>query len=473
VVSGMHRVGRRVRPAAIAAYHALPPSLRSAVATIRGFQLRRWRYGRETLQWVEEALERDGWSSAEWAHYQEERLGRVLHRAATQVPYYRDQWAIRRRQGDHSSWEILTNWPVLEKSAVRSAPRAFLADDCSRRRMFPEQTSGTTGTPLQLWWSRETVRRWYALYEARARRWYGVSRGDRWAILGGQLVVPQHAGRPPYWVWNASLHQLYLSAYHIHARTAEAYVDAIQRYHVRYLLGYPSALAALARWAPSEICGAARLAVVVTNAEPLMPRQRTIIEKAFACPARETYGMAEIVAAASECPAGAMHIWPEVGWIEAGAHGGTQLVCTGLLNEDMPLIRYRVGDSGRIALPGRCPCGRGLPRVAELEGRTDDILFAPDGRAVGRLDPVFKADLHIVEAQIIQDALDRVRVRYVPAAGHSPGDARAIVQDIHQRMGPVQVELEKVESIPRSANGKFRAVICNLYPDRLHDREDS
>ncbi len=91
-------------------------------------------------------------------------------------------------------------------------------------------------------------------------------------------------------------------------------------------------------------------------------------------PLRETYGMSEAVAAASECSAGRLHLWPEVGWLEvlsdeAGAEDGTgELVTTGLLNLDMPLIRYRVGDRGPARGQGRtCACGRTLPMFASLE----------------------------------------------------------------------------------------------------------
>ena len=65
--------------------------------------------------------------------------------------------------------------------------------------------------------------------------------------------------------------------------------------------------------------------------------------------------MAEIVTAAGECNEGQLHLWPEVGWVEVFdnnqlVNDGTpgELVCTGLLNIDMPLIRYRVGDRGAL-----------------------------------------------------------------------------------------------------------------------------
>lgn len=459
-------------------YHRLPPAAWSVAATMRGMYLRSWRYGRETDTLVREALDRDHWSEDRWRAWREERLAFVLHRAATRVPYYREQWAARRSRGDRASSELLANWPLLEKETLRRAPGSFVADDCDRGRMFHEHTSGTTGTSLDLWWSRATVRAWYALFEARWREWYGVSRHDRWAILGGQLVVPVSRREPPFWVWNPALNQLYMSSYHLAPELVPHYLEAMRRHRVRYVFGYTSALHSLALFALERAPEAARalgLTVAITNAEPVLPYQRETIERAFACPVRETYGMAEIVAAASECESGRLHLWPDAGHTEVltseratSGHAVGDLVCTGLVNTDMPLIRYRVGDS--VALdPDEtpCACGRSLPRLARIEGRVDDTLYTRDGRAVGRMDPVFKSQLPIREAQIIQRALDRVHVRIVPAPDFSRADGDAIIQRIRERMGNVTVELERVNAIPRTANGKLRAVICELSDAEL------
>jgi phenylacetate-CoA ligase len=214
-----------------------------------------------------------------------------------------------------------------------------------------------------------------------------------------------------------------------------------------------------------------QMVVAITNAEPLFEYQRKTISQAFQCPVRETYGMAEIVAAASECCDGRLHLWPEVGSVEVFKDNQPvdnstlgDLICTGLLNIDMPLIRYRVGDSGALGLANAaaCTCGRVLPSLTSLEGRIDDILYTLDGRRIGRLDPIFKGHLPIREAQIIQEALDRVRVRYVPAPGCTPEVKRPIMESLQARMGAVEVILEQVDTLPRAANGKFRAVICNL-----------
>jgi phenylacetate-CoA ligase len=451
-------------------YHRLPGCVRTTAASLRGYYLRSWRYGPETERLVAEALEREHWSPERWNGWQKERLSYLLHRAATQVPYYREQWTARRRRGDRASWEALQNWPVLEKETLRENPAAFVADDCDVRQMFHEHTSGTTGKSLDLWWSRATVRAWYGLFEARCRRWHGVSRHDRWAILGGQLVTPAAQRRPPFWVWNTAFNQLYMSSYHLAPDLIPHYLDALRRYRITYLWGYTSSLYALAQEVRRRNDPGLEMTVAITNAEPLFAYQRAAIAEAFLCPVRETYGMAEIVATASECPDGRLHLWPEAGCVEVlegdrpvaqGSAG--DLVCTGLLNADMPLIRYRVGDGGSLPIADLpCSCGRLLPTLGSVEGRLDDLLYTADGRRIGRLDPVFKESLPIREAQIIQEALDRVRVRYIPAPGFTSEAAQSIVERLQARMGAVKVILDGVEELPREANGKFRAVICRV-----------
>ena len=453
--------------------HHLPSPLRSAAASLRGLYLRSWRYGRESDRLVQEARERERWSNERWRTWQQEQLAMVLSRAATRVPYYREQWVERRRKGDHASWGVLENWPTLEKEIVRQNPNAFLADDCNVRKMFHEHTSGTTGKPLDTWWSRETVQMFYALSEARWRLWYGVSKQDAWAVLGGQLVTSVAQRKPPFWVWNAALNQLYMSSYHLAPDLVPNYLDAIRKHRVKYIFGYCSSLYAIAAEVIRQRVTDLRMEVAITNAEPLLPHQRQTIAKAFQCPVRETYGLSEIVTSGGECGHGVLHLWPELGYVEIlqgnqplGNGSIGELVCTSLLNKDMPLIRYRVGDRASLettALP--CKCGRNLPVLAGLDGRIDDVLYTSDGRRVGRLDPVFKTQLPLSEAQIIQETLKSVRVRYVSSPGFTQETARLIKKRLQDRMGAVEVILDSVTEIPRGPNGKFQSVICRIPPE--------
>jgi phenylacetate-CoA ligase len=263
-----------------------------------------------------------------------------------------------------------------------------------------------------------------------------------------------------------------MSSYHLASDNAEAYFEAMRRYRVCYVWGYASSLYTLAQVALEQKLEPPNLKVAISNAEPLYDYQREAISEAFRCPVYTTYGMTEAVCAASECEAGYLHLWPEVGIVEVlddvtddplppGEVG--RLVCTGLLNFNMPLIRYETGDRGAVAPLGEiCACGRTLPIIRRIEGRMDDVIVTPDGRRIGRLDPVFKGAIPVIEAQIIQEHLENIRVRFVPAANYTESDGVEIVRQLQNYIGDIDIELEAVDRIPRTDNGKFRSVISKV-----------
>jgi len=325
--------------------------------------------------------------------------------------------------------------------------------------MYRDHTGGTTGTAQNIWLRRKTIHRQYALFEARVRRWNGLSLSDRWGMLGGQLVVPYSRNKPPFWVWNSGMNQLYLSPYHLSNELMGFYVEAITKHGLKYLLGYPSALNTLARWIiENRKHQDVSLEAVITNSEPLYDYQRENIASAFNCRVIETYGMGEAVAAASECSEGVMHLWPEYGIVE---EVDGELICTGLLNEDMPLIRYRVGDRGELS-DEQCDCGRTLPILKNIEGRTDDVLIAADGREVGTIGPVFSKNLPVLEAQVIQRKDRSLSVRYVPLSDSVSDIEKELGNRLRERLGDIEIEFEQVDAIPRTSNGKFRAVISQI-----------
>src|SRR5262249_46948497 len=147
--------------------------------------------------------------------------------------------------------------------------------------------------------------------------------------------------------------------------------------------------------------------------------------------------------------------------VEPGEVG--RLVCTGLVNDVMPLIRYDVGDLGSVGpLDDVCACGRRLPFFTQLEGRSDDVIVTREGRRIGRLDPVFKSDLMLREARIVQESVDELVVGLVVAKGFSSRHTHELLNRLRDRVGDMRIRLERVDSIPRAANGKFRAVVSKL-----------
>lgn len=453
-----------MRGTAIKIYHALPPGIQSLAASAEGWRLKRWRYGRSTEAMVRRFLVNDRSDPLSLNRQQSHQIRALLSEARALVPYYQTNAP---RNADE-----LGSWPVLKKETLRRQPELFRNPDFPSWRLKQETTSGSTGTPVTLWHGRETALQWYALMEARWRRWNGVSRHDRWALVGGQLVVPASRTRPPFWVWNRGLQQLYLSSYHMTAENAAAYFGALRDQQLAYLWGYASSLTTLAAFAEEQKLEPPKLKVIISNAEPLLPFQRSLISRVFGCPVRDTYGMCEMVAGASECEEGRLHLWPEAGYVEVlddhsdcpvspGTAG--RLVITGLLNRAMPLIRYEVGDRGILSPEfDRCPCGRSLTVLQSIEGRMDDVVLTKDGREVGRLDPIFKGALPIREAQIIQETLDHFRILIVPAAGFAARHREELALALGARLGEIRVDVEEVTVIPRSANGKLKGVISKL-----------
>ncbi len=455
-------------------YQRLPPPARHLAATAYGLRMYYWRYSGRWEERVQAALERDRWSAEQWAIYRQNRLDELLHRAATRVPYYRDHWAERRRKGDRSPRDVLENWPVLTKEVLRLRAQDFVADDVRRSRLYYEHSSGTTGTPVSLWFPRESILERYAILEARTRRWNGVTRYWRWATLGGQTIIPSEVDRPPFWVFNAVQNQLYLSTAHLSPGNVPHYVDAINRYRLTHMIGYNSSAAYLA---DEMIRQGLRLhdgfKVYFGNAEPLHPWQRSLIAEAFGCAVRETYGMSEEVVGASECAEGHLHLWPELGVVEvldaedrpvAGGNNG-RLICTGLLNPAQPLIRYAVGDNGHFPAeqPDTARCCS-LPVIGRIDGRSDDMVILRNRRRVYSTDSIFY-DLPIREGQVYQESLDTFRIRYVPTEKFQPEHAEILREGLHRYIGQAQIIMEPMAEIPREANGKLRAVICAISPE--------
>jgi phenylacetate-CoA ligase len=463
----------------LAIYYKVPHPIKTLSASTWGFYLRALRYGGKFNQLVEETLQRDTWNKRQWETWQQDALARMLCRAATTVPYYRQLWEERRRKGDKASWEILDNWPILEKEKVRNNPQLFISEISNRKHLFVDHTGGTTGKPTLIYESRESIRQMYALHEARTRRWFGVDRHHRWGMLGGQKIIPLDQHRPPYWVSNSGLKQVYFSVFHIKPETAKYYVDALWKYRPTHLVVYPSACAILAKFMLEQGLQAPEIKVVICNSESTLPKYRELMRRAFNCPVIDTYGMAEMCVAASECQKGTKHYWPDTGIIEVyDSHnkeyitdGGKtgDYVLTGLLNHDMPLIRYSNNDIG--CLPDwqdNCTCGSSLPSLAGISGRSNDLILTKDDRELYILDTLYN-DLPVVEGQLIQYSIDKFEVNVIPDEEYSRDTVlREITVRLRKYLGDVDLVLTEVEEIEKNPNGKVKPFISMINNQTYH-----
>lgn len=386
---------------------------------------------------------------------------------AARVPHYREMFAeLGLAAEDITSPSDLRHLPILDKETVRADPDAFLPDG-PRPRLVPQSTGGTTGTPVRYWATLDAVRANYATYEARCRRWAGVHLGQRLASFHGQPIVPERQRGGPYWRRNPAFHQRYFSVYHLNQDTMKDYIDELARFDPEVIAGYTSAVHRIAvGLIEANQIGRVRPSAVIVSSETLTAAMRRDIESAFGCRVTNAYSLGELVAFVSECDHGELHVSTEYGVVElVDGPLGTEIVATTLINEGMPLLRYRTGDLAVAADGGSSSCGRGLPVVREIIGRVDDAVRTPEGATVGPapMSLAFQRVPHLRRTQVRQERVDELLVLIEVDREFSAGDEEFMVAELRKRLGPtIGLVVERVEALPRTSGGKERLVVSTL-----------
>lgn len=462
----------RVSGVADAVYMKSPVWAQQAMVAAWGWWWYRRRFGARFQRLETEYRDRDAWTSGQFQAYQEDRV-RTLVTAAWRSPYYRQLFAQVGITPDTPAAEALTHVPCLSKDTLRTRAKDLLTESTLPKGTVVFKSSGTTGTPTEIYSTPEFHAHQTAVRAARNQRWAGVHPTARRVMFGVRKVCRFDQTRPPFWRYSPAEDMAYASVYHLSARFLPAYLQFMREFRPAIIMGYPSALNALAQYALEHQDFPAPAQAIFTTSETVRDDVRSALERVWGCRVFDHYGAVEACVFASQCAEGRYHLSPEIGRVEIlddlgrpcapGVMG--EVVCTGLQNTLQPLIRYRIGDVGRWAADQACPCGRQMPILESVEGRFEDLCYTPDGRQLLRFDTAFKGVDHIREAQVVQERVDEFVVKVVPAAGFSDAAAQTIVGNMRRHVGDCRVRVMRVTEIPRTASGKFRAVVCQLSPE--------
>ena len=292
-------------------------------------------------------------------------------------------------------------------------------------------------------------------------------KGEERGVIGGRRIIKDGVAKGPYYRYNYVEKQTYFSAYHLSKDTVADYLDGMIKNKVEYMTGYAMSNYFLARFIEESGLKAPKLRAVLTSSEKLTQEMRDTFRRVYGCETYDSYNGVEATCLVSECSHGRLHIVPDVGIIEVLNEQGEpcgpgetgEVVTTGLLNFDQPLIRYRMGDLIKLSKDQNCPCGHHMPLVDEIVGRIEDVVVGPDGREMVRFHGVFVNIPAIVEAQVIQHTLRDFEIKLVTSNGLASSDQQLIEKRMISQLGEINLRINIVESIPRSANGKFKAVL--------------
>jgi phenylacetate-CoA ligase len=452
-------------------YTRSPIWLQQALVATYGCWWYRRRFGRRFHRLVEELRDREHWRSEQFRSFQEEALG-ILLTAARRSPYYRHVFAELGIRTASEPFAALHRAPILTKETLRDNARNLLTQNLPPRGTLRFKSSGTTGTPTEIYYPPDHHAFEMAVPEARNLNWAGLTYSDRRIMFGVRKVCHFQQKKPPFWRFSPAENMAYASIYHLSSEFLPYYIDLLRVYRPAILMGYPSALNTIASYVLNRNEALPAIRAVFTTSETVTPATRERIETAFGCRIYDRYCAVEMCVFASQCEYGRYHVSPEVGIVEILDSAGKsaapgvmgEVICTGLRNTLQPLIRYRIGDIARWAINQNCQCGREMPILESVDGRYEDMCYTPDGREMLRFDTVFKGVDNIREAQVVQETLGLFRIYVVPAFGFSVREAETITRNMEMHVGNVRVEVHVVDEIQRTSAGKFRAVVCKLSP---------
>lgn len=424
-----------------------------------------------------QSLERSQWlAPEELAALQLINLKHFLHDIGKRVPHYKACFAAAGFDpASMASTADLARLPVLDKATIRAHTESMKATDHGPLTRY--NTGGSSGEPLIFYTglarkSHDVAAKW------RATRWWGVDIGDPELVVWGspiELGAQDHVRR----FRDALMRSHLLPAFEMSQDNLDHFVAQIRITRPATVFGYPSSLALIARHAAARRVALDDLGirVVFATSERLYEEQRAAISSAFGCPVANGYGARDAGFIAHECPSGSLHISAEDIVVEtlqpdgspAGAGRSGEIVVTHLATGDFPFVRYRTGDVGVLGCQ-RCACGRGLPVLREVEGRSTDFVVAQDGTVMHGLALIYTLrDLPGIERfKIEQLSLDCTWVRVVAGPAFSHADEERIRLDFRARLGAtVEVRIERVDEIQAEPSGKFRYVSSRVVQPQL------
>jgi phenylacetate-CoA ligase len=401
-----------------------------------------------------------------------EKLNRLLLHAWEHVPHLQKRW---RQAGLHPvalrDAAELAAYPILTKADILSHYDDLIARPY-RGRTQTKTTGGSTGEPFRFEMTVESDARRNAVMW-RGYAWAGARLGRRAAYLWGTNLGATGYRKLKEDLFHAAFNRTIVSCFDMSVQTLPRIAAQLVAARPEVIVGYVSALTAVAGWALEQGVSLHGPSAVLGAAEGLRDDQRELIGRAFGCPVYNTYGCREVMLIASECEQRhGLHMNSDHLVVETvdASGGGVQgapgrVLLTDLHNYGMPMIRYENGDVA-VTATRRCSCGRGLPLLERVEGRLLDIIRTPAGRILpGEFFPYLFKDLSWVrEFQVIQREPAHLRVLLVLRPEGGPADLELLRRKLDAALGGgLEIQIDTVASIPRTASGKLRVTIgCGI-----------
>lgn len=406
---------------------------------------------------------------------QEQRLTRLILHAWENTQYYHEVLHDRRvvRNGK-VNLDKFNDIPLLTKDIIRREGDSLRARVLPRGRTpYVNRSGGSTGQPVEFWQDSyyNTVNIATKLYhfetlgkkpgEHEMKLW-GAER-DLFTDTSGFIVKLKN------FLYNRSVR----SCRNLSEQDMLSLVKHINRTRPKIIWAYVDGAYALASYINSNGIKVHTPAAVFCGGGTIFPHMEEEIQFAFDAPVINFYGSREMGAVACECPENAgLHIASHSHVVETLDQEGQpvseedgNLVITSLANYAMPLIRYSIGDRGRLTSRA-CPCGRGFPLLESVSGRAMESFVTSNNELISPIylitviGTAFRPGL-VKKFQLIQEDYKHVILKIVPEPNaRNDADLSASLAEVFEKINAVmgrdcKIATEFVDDIPPQQSGKY------------------
>jgi phenylacetate-CoA ligase len=399
------------------------------------------------------------------------KLKKILNHAYDNCPFYGRFYDDHGVHPSHiRSWADFSRLPKLSKKDIRANMQDMVARNVPRDKLVPGKTSGSTGVSV-FFYVDEASQQFKRACTVRHNRWAGWDIGERVGAIWGN--PPTNRGFRLRMRTCVLDRHTFLDTLRMDENDMRLFAREMIARPPAILFGHAHSLYLFALYVRARGFRGISPRGIISTAMVLLDNERATIESVFRSKVFNRYGCEEVALIASECEAhSGLHINMDTLVVEvlsgdrhaeAGEVG--EIVVTDLTNYGMPFIRYRVGDMG-VRLDERCSCGRGLPLLARVEGRTADYVITPHGDFISGISLTENLATLIPgleQIQIIQEKRDFLRFRVVRGQGFNDKSMEVMKAMVLKRFGPeMQYECEFVDRISQEPSGKYRFVISQV-----------
>jgi phenylacetate-CoA ligase len=418
----------------------------------------------QRYRFLKPLLVHETFNAAQLRAYQQQQFSAMVHFAREHTAFYRQHFAEQPAERVDAS-----TLPILTKAMVTEHRDAMVAGGLEQPGLKISHTGGSTGQPLAYYYTDEKIERMRAGM-MRSYRWAGWRQGDKVLnFWGARHDIKKHRTLADRLRRYVAAEQT-LGAWEFDENDLQQWVKHIRHWRPVLLQGYASILAELATHVTDNKLRLPRsIKGVFSTAEVLYDRQRSAIETAFGCPVYNQYGCREVPNIATQCIHGNLHIFSDLVKLESvPVDGEDRLLVTSLTNHLMPMIRYEVGDLGRLS-EGECPCGSPFPLLELDVCRSNDLIVTPGGRKVypSYFVHLLDGQSDILRYQFRQLALNHIQLQLCAPTAVVDRVGQILTSQLQHDLGQdMRLSVEHVDNIPRARSGKHRFVI-GLQPDQV------